>query len=101
MAYNDKIPGWFSIADFESLEFLVKNVPENGNIIELGSFLGRSTWCMAKTCHPTAKVHCFDYWYDPGFCKPESILPGKIVEVKEIVIEMAEKFNCSVNDFFH
>lgn len=100
MAYNDKIPGWFEIEDFESLEFLVKLVPENGNIIELGSFLGRSSWCMAKTCHPTVKVHCFDYWYDPFFCKRESILPGQIVKPAEKIIEMAKKFNCSVNELF-
>ena len=100
MAYNEKILGWFKIADFESLEFLVKNVPENGSIIELGSFLGRSTWCMAKTCHPTVQVHCFDLWYDLYYCDKDTVVPGQIANPSEKCVEILQTLNCSLSDLF-
>ena len=43
MKYNLQIPGWMSIVDLEILNRLASYVPENGNILEVGCFVGRST----------------------------------------------------------
>lgn len=40
---NNDVPGWMSIRDLEVLSYLSSCVPENGNILEIGPFLGRST----------------------------------------------------------
>ena len=40
---NTEIPGWMSLRDLEVLHYIASCVPENGNILEVGPFLGRST----------------------------------------------------------
>ena len=46
MNYNLDIPGWMSETDLLILSRLASHVPENGNILEVGSFLGRSTYAL-------------------------------------------------------
>lgn len=64
MPYNDDIPGWMPEVDLKTLELLARRVPENGLIVEIGSYLGRSSWTLAKSCHPSVKVVCIDIWSD-------------------------------------
>lgn len=40
---ENNIPGWMSARDLEILGILAAMVPANGHILEIGSFLGRST----------------------------------------------------------
>jgi len=46
MRNNLDIPGWMSETDLRVLTQLAGLVPENGNILEVGSFLGRSTYAL-------------------------------------------------------
>jgi len=64
MPYNKNIPGWMPEFDLQTLELLASRVPENGTIVEIGSYLGRSSWALAKSCHPSVKVFCIDVWSD-------------------------------------
>ena len=64
MPYREDIPGFISEADFEVLEMLALSVPENGIIVELGSFMGRSSWTLSQSCHPSAHVYCVDIWQE-------------------------------------
>jgi predicted O-methyltransferase YrrM len=62
MPYNLDIPGFMSVRDLEVLEHLAQRVPENGIIVEVGSFMGRSSWALAKSCDKTVNVICVDAW---------------------------------------
>jgi len=48
--------------DLQAIEALAQRVPEGGTIVEVGSFLGRSAWAFAKSCHPTVTVYTVDAW---------------------------------------
>ena len=40
-----KIPGWFNYS--ETYDIIVDQIPDDGKIVEIGSFLGRSTHYLA------------------------------------------------------
>jgi SAM-dependent methyltransferase len=65
MAFNLQIPGWMPEHELRVIEDLARRVKPHGNVVEVGSFCGRSSWCWAKSVHPTVKVHCLDIW-DPS-----------------------------------
>jgi hypothetical protein len=50
--------------DLEYLEMLARRVPTHGTIVEVGSFKGRSSWTLARSCDPSVKVYCIDLWDD-------------------------------------
>jgi predicted O-methyltransferase YrrM len=62
MPYNTAIPGWMSEGSLRAIESLAKRVPAHGTVIEVGAFLGRSTWAWARSVPPTATVITMDYW---------------------------------------
>ena len=79
--YNASIPGWMPKSQLKILETIVSKVPTNGTIIEVGSFVGRSSWCIAKTA-PTAKVYCLDIWNAELYphAPPVSLDPNVILD---------------------
>jgi len=60
--YDLTIPGWANENQLKEIERLAKTIPKYGKIVELGAFLGRSSYAWAKSCHPTVKVYCIDHW---------------------------------------
>jgi hypothetical protein len=58
--YSDSIVGWMPVNELEVLEKLAIEVPENGHIVEIGSFLGRSTYCFSKSSKKSVTVHAID-----------------------------------------
>ena len=58
--YNDSIPGWFTEEDNIVALKLAQAVPENGIIVEIGSFVGKSAWHWANSAHPSVKIYCID-----------------------------------------
>jgi hypothetical protein len=58
MKYNLDIPGWMWERDLQILNTLASHVPENGNILEVGSFVGRSTVALyaGKPANATLEV---------------------------------------------
>jgi hypothetical protein len=55
-----QISGWMNIAD---LEWLASQARVNHRIIELGSFLGRSSRALCD--NTDGKVLCIDHWHGP------------------------------------
>lgn len=55
------IERWFSKAKEERLLEAFANAEGDGEIVEVGSWEGRSTIALANTCFP-AKVHAIDHW---------------------------------------
>lgn len=62
MPYNMTIPGWMPESELKILEQLAFTIPENGKMVEVGPFCGRSSWCWAKSVHPSVRVTCIDIW---------------------------------------
>jgi predicted O-methyltransferase YrrM len=52
--------GFFSDLELEQTSLWAKEVPANGVIVEVGSFLGRSSVGWATACDPSVKVYCID-----------------------------------------
>ena len=57
-----KIPGWFNYA--EAYDQIVDQIPDNGKIVEIGSFLGRSTNYLATSLYNADRfdvtIYCID-----------------------------------------
>lgn len=70
MPYDVRIPGWMTETDMKVLEGLAAGVPAGGAIVEVGCFVGRTTWCLARSAAPDVRVHAvdtFDWLPAPGF----------------------------------
>lgn len=61
MAYRTDIPGFMAEADLQVMERLAREVPQGGSIVEVGSWLGMSTWTWAASA-PHATVYAIDLW---------------------------------------
>lgn len=57
---NYSIPGWMSNRDLEILSYLSSCVPEYGNILELGCFLGRSTSALVQSKKDNVSIDVVD-----------------------------------------
>jgi len=71
---------WFNIIghfdDTQIMDFLVKNVPENGTIAEIGVWRGRSTAYLGVEALNSGKniqIDAIDLWFTPdsGYISPE------------------------------
>ena len=60
--YDLAIPGWANEEQLKEIERLAKLVPKNGKIVEVGAYLGGSSYAWAMSCHHTVKVYCIDHW---------------------------------------
>lgn len=58
------VPGLTSEKDLDILYEWARTVPENGVIVELGSFFGRSAVAFAEGAYPSVKINCIDYFED-------------------------------------
>jgi hypothetical protein len=57
-----KIPGWFNYS--ETYDIIVDQIPEDGKIVEIGSFLGRSTHYLATSLVNAGKENVKIYSVD-------------------------------------
>src|SRR5690348_2810629 len=64
MPYNLDIPGWMPEPELKILERLARTIPAGGDMVEVGPFCGRSSWCWSKTVAPGVAITCIDIW-DP------------------------------------
>lgn len=71
----DHVPGFLIPGQEHWLYTIVSSLPEDAVIVEIGSFLGRSTTAMAFACKGTGrKIYCIDTFQgnDSDFVKGES-----------------------------
>lgn len=59
---NLQVPGEITPQELKAIEAVVGLVPSNGLMVEVGSYLGRSSWHWAKNAHPSVTVYCLDPW---------------------------------------
>lgn len=61
MTYDLNIRGWMTEIELQIIQKMAESVPENEIIVEVGSLLGRTSYCLAAS-NPKVKVYCFDQW---------------------------------------
>jgi len=59
---SSDVPGLIDQADLDAIATIASNLPDQSNIIEIGSFLGKSAVEWAKT---SSEVYCIDYFQMP------------------------------------
>lgn len=59
---GDHIPGWGTSVQHSLLAKLASEINENGCIVELGSFLGKSAYALGMNKLPSVKLYCVDRW---------------------------------------
>ena len=62
MKHNIKIPGWNGIQILDILGKYASEVPENGNILELGALFGRSTYTLGHNKKDSVRLLTIDCW---------------------------------------
>lgn len=62
--YDLNIEGFMSEGELKIIEEWSKLVPDNGVVVEVGSHLGRSSYCWAKSIPESATLYCIDHWGD-------------------------------------
>ncbi len=59
---NNPTTGWATSDQLALIESWAKEVPENGIVVEIGAFVGRSAWHWCKSVHPSVTVYAIDSW---------------------------------------
>lgn len=59
---NTDICGWGGEEILEHLASCASKVPENGIIVELGTFVGRSAYALGMNKHHSVSLYCYDKW---------------------------------------
>lgn len=67
MPYDLRVPGWMKEYDLQVIEKLARRIPPNGSMVEIGSFLGRSSVAWAMSARPSVLITCIDLWSKPGY----------------------------------
>jgi hypothetical protein len=57
---DESVPGWMTRSELEAIASVAAGVPEDGVIVEIGSFAGRSSVHWAANSHPTVAIYCID-----------------------------------------
>ena len=66
MIIDESIPGWSDVNKLRYLAKLATRVPEDGWIVEIGSFCGRSAYALGMNKKQSVKLTCFDQFpYQP------------------------------------
>ena len=64
MPYNLDVKGYMYESELKVIEVLAKSAQENGVIVEVGSYCGRSTMAWVMSCDPSVTIYCFDPFYE-------------------------------------
>lgn len=62
--FVNNIPGFFNDKDIQVVQQLGKKIKDNGIIVEIGSFVGRSAVSWAKSVNNTVDIICIDRYVD-------------------------------------
>lgn len=81
--YDLNIPGYMTEQELQIIEEWASQVPVNGVIVELGSLMGRSSYCWATSCHNSVTVYCIDKFPETFIYK----IKEKVWEEKRIYDE--------------
>lgn len=83
MPFREDIPGYMPRKDLEIIEALAACVSEEGTVVEIGSYFGKSSWAWAKSVPKGATVYCIDPW--PASQIVRGIFDAKLEDFKDYV----------------
>lgn len=95
------VPGLSSDKDLDIVYEWARTVPENGTIVEIGSFFGRTAVAFAEGAHASVKIHCIDYfddWLHIPRLENKCLPPGDFWVVNKVYNREVE-FNKSTKDY--
>lgn len=105
MKINVDIPGWMSERDLQLIATLASLVPEHGSILEIGSFLGKSTFSLVKNKSSSVKVSVIDPFDATGFYHTKDehwkFRPQGNESLLVESISLAKKYNTWLPGFKH
>lgn len=80
---NVIVPGFLEDQCILALKCLAKFIPENGNMVEIGSHFGRSTVFWSKCSHKSIKITAIDSWEDYNWHtkSKENLLENDKIEI--------------------
>lgn len=70
---NEKIPGWMTTQDLKILALIAGTIKPNSTLVEIGSFVGRSTWTLSKNLPNTCRLHTIDTFEISKIYNPNSL----------------------------
>jgi hypothetical protein len=96
--YRNRVLGWLSYSEQHIISLLAKKVKSFGVIVELGSFLGKSSVAWADNAHQTVTIYCIDVfpknWKSntPLYYKNETPEPNKEYNILTGFIENTKSY---------
>jgi len=116
MNYVMEVKGQISQAEAERLQYLASLVPDNGIIVEIGAYAGRSTCALASGMKDTVHLYSIDPWMlldtslvRQGYHKAHTLLEyrsniepvkDKITQIVAWPYNVARIFNAPINLLF-
>ena len=96
------IPGFMSRYDLEIISHIAKNVPDDGKILEIGSWFGRTTKCLYQSKKENVDLTVCDSWtFLPEDAKSEAGCGGGNKELFEAAKTKAVTHNSTRYAFKH
>jgi len=93
------VPGFSTNKDLDIVYEWARTVPENGVIVEVGTFMGRTAVAFAEGAPASAKIYCIDY-YNDWTCniQPDDAPGGDFWEIGKVYSKQ-EKFSQFTKDY--
>jgi hypothetical protein len=95
---NLDIPGYIKEAELRFLGALVKGLPENSILLDIGCGWGREGWVFAKNAPASAQVFCVDTWAWPPTWKYLYKGTGLVPESERTLKNSRAEFEACVKD---
>jgi hypothetical protein len=67
MPYDLTIPGWANEKRLKIIEQWAREIPENGTVVQIGCFLGRTVACWAMSVKTSVKIYAIDEFKWNGY----------------------------------
>ncbi|MBD2183822.1 class I SAM-dependent methyltransferase [Planktothrix sp. FACHB-1355] len=76
----NRIEGWFDLSEAIAIQKFVKQLPPGANLVELGSYKGRSGVAIASVLPPNGVLYCVDHFQGSEEHKKSNIDTSNLLE---------------------
>jgi precorrin-6B methylase 2 len=98
LVLNEKIPGWMTTNELKVISVIARDTPENGIIVEIGSYAGRSSFHWLVNSKSTVKFICVDPFnvpidmYSKNYMSGDLSLVNKKINSRDLFHFYTKKF---------
>jgi predicted O-methyltransferase YrrM len=92
MKINTEIPGYMSARELKIIALAASMIEPGKDFLEIGAFLGRTSWVISQNLPDSASLTCVDQWRFSSIYNPEKIIfknCDSSVEQKNFARELA------------